>query len=1160
MRELGLGCLYLAFFAMLFAAIANTRAVVRLLRQPTTGNGNGKKKGKDNADAPLNLHAPRLAMLFATVCLLTAGAAMIHCIWNHRFDLGYVYSYTSLKLAKPFRISALWNGQEGTYLLWCMYLGLWGLLLLGKRNVLATLFPVAGKVAPPITPLREPFVTAVHNWVLVGMMLLLLVRSPFHFIGPKEKWKGFMDLLKTGGDAHLKALPKDPDAFFNRHGIKLIRDGEMPRPEFVEGKTDQVLRLMGFTGAPEPLVMPSDGNGMNELLQNPWMCIHPVIMFIGFSAMGLPFIFALAALIKRDYQSWIHEAFPFLIFPWAFLGTGLTLGGAWAYGVLGWHGYWAWDPVENASLFPWITATALIHGMVLQRRAVSGGGFGRANFSLAILVHLLVLYGTFLTRSGILSDASVHSFTSEGNELYWTLVLVGGVTIMASYGITPLLPLLSILFVLNRSGYASRAAKGEIPNDAVSDLVLQTGVGIVIGLLVCVASWMLLSKAVARKPLSRRMLLFGLLGDRWAEIRADAQYENVRSRDFAVFLGVIALVSSAAVVTLGTSSPVVMTMLNWSSSAIKEKYEGVVQQSFYNYAHMPIGLTMMLMMGLWRYLPWNGGTSERLRRHLPKHVAVALVITAVIRSYLGFTEARSGAAPLISALQWVVIGLAVFAFVANANLGFGIGRAIARSAALQSRAGKLLVAGVTVGALLGTIAGFVIATLFGAGATSIAHMAVVTAALGGLTGAIAGSNAWRSGAFIAHMGVAMLFVGTIISSAYEETEKLQLPLGREVKGFGDRWTYKLTSEDVNARRGDTRYLWERDHLIIQYWLNSGRRQVRTARPIVSLNNVGQMINVPFIKKQTLRDWYFAAGHQGEDARGSFDAVMNETDIRRATESKAVRPFIRVTSSNPAQFNLLPGHRFELKGYRAYRDKTGDNPLIGLVINHTAGIGREPGKMAPASDRLERNELIARVEMRGPERISAEPVAVPGTPYHLLIDSRSEDEGTAMWGLRLTNGSKWLKNLPEYGEVTSENSAEFPGLPGWKFVMADAIRPEGMGTPDWQPTSDSQIGALIEVTHGGKTHTLKPMLRMMGQRQIRVSVPGTPFQLALEAANPTTKRYLVSLVHTDMKPYWVVEVTHKPLINFVWLGVGVMVLGGLMSLKHRSGGNLVSTTE
>ena len=165
--------------------------------------------------------------------------------------------------------------------------------------------------------------------------------------------------------------------------------------------------------------VPNDGRGLNPLLQNYWMVIHPQVLFTGFSVMGVPFAYAVAAMLKRDYANWIRPATPWIAVAGLVLGTGIMMGGFWAYETLGWGGYWGWDPVENSSLVPWLFAIASLHTILSQRKS---GGFMRTNLILGMLCFIMVLYSTFLTRSGVLGDTSVHSFVDPGMWAYWLLI------------------------------------------------------------------------------------------------------------------------------------------------------------------------------------------------------------------------------------------------------------------------------------------------------------------------------------------------------------------------------------------------------------------------------------------------------------------------------------------------------------------------------------------------------------------------------------------------------------------------------------------------------------------------------------------------------------------------------------------------------------------
>ncbi|HSV95978.1 MAG TPA: cytochrome c biogenesis protein CcsA [Spirochaetota bacterium] len=158
-------------------------------------------------------------------------------------------------------------------------------------------------------------------------------------------------------------------------------------------------------------VIPPDGAGLNPLLQDPWMMAHPPVLFIGYAAATIIFAYAIAALLRNDFSTWVARSYRWTLFTMTSLGIGIFLGGYWAYKVLGWGGYWGWDPVENSSLIPWLVLVALMHGMIVQRRS---GALVRTNIALALLSFILVFYSTFLTRSGVLSDFSVHSFSDLG--------------------------------------------------------------------------------------------------------------------------------------------------------------------------------------------------------------------------------------------------------------------------------------------------------------------------------------------------------------------------------------------------------------------------------------------------------------------------------------------------------------------------------------------------------------------------------------------------------------------------------------------------------------------------------------------------------------------------------------------------------------------------
>ncbi len=171
------------------------------------------------------------------------------------------------------------------------------------------------------------------------------------------------------------------------------------------------------------------GSGLNPLLQNYWMTIHPPTLFLGFASTIVPFAYAIAGLWTRDHKDWLRPALPWALFSGAILGTGILMGGAWAYQALSFGGYWAWDPVENTSLVPWITLVAGIHANLVAR---STGYSIRSAYAFYLMSFILILYSTYLTRSGILGDSSVHAFTEMGLGIQ-LLLFIGVFTVLAAW-------------------------------------------------------------------------------------------------------------------------------------------------------------------------------------------------------------------------------------------------------------------------------------------------------------------------------------------------------------------------------------------------------------------------------------------------------------------------------------------------------------------------------------------------------------------------------------------------------------------------------------------------------------------------------------------------------------------------------------------------------
>ena len=193
--------------------------------------------------------------------------------------------------------------------------------------------------------------------------------------------------------------------------------------------------LLLFTASPFDTyaagAAPADGTGLNPLLRHPSMMTHPIALYSGYTLAAVPFAFAIGALIARRIDAeWIAATRRFALASWLALGIGLLLGARWSYVELGWGGYWAWDPVENAALLPWLTATALIHSVQIQEKR---GMLKIWNVSLTLATGTLAIVGTFLVRSGILD--SIHAFVEEGNGIAWAFTALIAVCCAGSIGL-----------------------------------------------------------------------------------------------------------------------------------------------------------------------------------------------------------------------------------------------------------------------------------------------------------------------------------------------------------------------------------------------------------------------------------------------------------------------------------------------------------------------------------------------------------------------------------------------------------------------------------------------------------------------------------------------------------------------------------------------------
>ena len=299
------------------------------------------------------LKTARFSFYVQIASVLVIFACIMYICSNHLFEYMYAYKHTALELEYRYLLSCIWEGQEGSFLLWTIWHGVLGMILIKKAK-----------------EWEAPVMTVISFAQFFLLMMILGV---------------YFGNIKIGNSP-----------------FSLTRN-EIAAPIFAQANYLSFIK---------------DGIGLNVLLRNYWMVIHPPILFLGFAATIVPFAYAYAGIQTKKYGEWVKPALPWALMCAAVLGVGIMMGGKWAYESLNFGGYWAWDPVENASLVPWLLLIAGMHTMVIYK---STGHSLRASYLFMFLTFIFILYSTFLTRTGVLGDTSVHAFTETGEDISFRL-------------------------------------------------------------------------------------------------------------------------------------------------------------------------------------------------------------------------------------------------------------------------------------------------------------------------------------------------------------------------------------------------------------------------------------------------------------------------------------------------------------------------------------------------------------------------------------------------------------------------------------------------------------------------------------------------------------------------------------------------------------------
>jgi len=314
---------------------------------------------------PAWVDSARNAMLLTFPLLTISVLSIIYLLATNHFEVEYVANVTSRSMPMYLKVTALWGGQAGSLVFW--------------------------------------------SWLMSAFASAVTLR----------KWDRDREFLPWVIMVLLITL-----AFFLSLNIFV----ENPFARLWTTSNGQILKQM-FPPVGAQIFYPQDGQGLNPLLRHPGMIIHPPMLYLGFVSFVIPFAFAIAALATgRTDDRWIRLTRRWTLWAWMFLSLGLVLGGRWAYDVLGWGGYWGWDPVEIAAFMPWLTGTAFLHSVMIQEKR---GMLKQWNMVLIILTYDLVIFGTFLTRSGVLS--SVHAFAQSAiGPMFFSFI---GLTLTVSLGL-----------------------------------------------------------------------------------------------------------------------------------------------------------------------------------------------------------------------------------------------------------------------------------------------------------------------------------------------------------------------------------------------------------------------------------------------------------------------------------------------------------------------------------------------------------------------------------------------------------------------------------------------------------------------------------------------------------------------------------------------------
>jgi cytochrome c-type biogenesis protein CcmF len=518
---------------------------------------------------------------------------LFYILFNHLYEYRYAWEHLNNAMPIKYVFSCFWEGQEGSFLLWTFWHMVLGNLLIrwsGKwETSVMTIFSLV-----------QIFLAS----MLVGVYFgdFQFGQNPFELLRESEN---FFGLPWTFNEAYL---------------------------QFAQFQ---------------------DGRGLNPLLQNYWMTIHPPITFLGFASTLVPFCFVLAGLWKRDYTGWLQPAIPWTFFGVAILGTGILMGGAWAYEALGFGGFWAWDPVENSSLVPWLVMAAGAHLLVINKRKPT------ALFACVLFIigpFILILYSTFLTRSGVLGDTSVHSFVESG--------------------ILPQLLVYLLVFVALATMMMIKVKKERLIFGVLTAVILVT-----MALLAPVAANELGDNhSLATNTITLLLITFIVANIFWL-IRVYAKQfprlkeeEDLWSREFWMFVGALIFVISAIHISFVTSIPIWNKLLEPFSPALASLGESwgsdvltaLSKHNFrppsdvfitYHKFQVPLAALLVIISGAGQWFKYKKTDIKVFAKKIVWSLLIATGLTVLASTIGGFSYYNFGV--------YILLGACIFSVVSN---------------------------------------------------------------------------------------------------------------------------------------------------------------------------------------------------------------------------------------------------------------------------------------------------------------------------------------------------------------------------------------------------------------------------------------------------------------------------------------------------------------